>query len=613
MVDLKIKPFYLDDNAIQWVNDTIASMTLEEKIGQLFFFMGASRDEDYLRSILDNYHVGGSRYTPTAGAKQIYEQNRILQTYSKIPLLVATNTEDGGDGACMDGTAIGFPVKIAATGDVQYAYEMGRIGNLEAAAVGCNLSFAPAVDIHQNWQNPSVPNRCYSNNPEVVKNMGLAYFKGAHEAKPFACTAKHFPGEGMDFRDQHLCNSINSATCEEWDKSYGMVYSALIEAGLEAVMAGHVMQPAYTRYFNPQIKDEDIMPATLSKELLWGLLRGKLGFNGLIITDASHMLGMTTRMKRKDLVPQSIAAGCDMFLFFNDPDEDFDFMLNGYRNGVITEERLQDALQRILGLKAKLGLHHTSRDQILPPVENLHQVIGREEFHTIAAEVADKSITLVKNKQDGLFPLTPQKYPRITISMVHALDEYYAQALQQISLEQANVPEGFKPRGALSAGLTRAPEYLLKELLEQRGFSVDILENIAKVRYLAMKTNSDSKIDGAMAYAEKSSVDSFVSQRDLVILLSDVGFGVQPVSRPAWPFPKGSVSVPWYVHELPVIAVSLGNPFLLADIPQVRTYINAYDTESVTVEALAKKLCGEEPFIGQDPVDAFCGLWDTRL
>ncbi len=121
------------------------------------------------------------------------------------------------------------------------------------------------------------------------------------------------------------------------------------------------MMPAYQRHFNPGMKDTDLMPATLCKELITDLLKGKLGFNGLVVTDASHMVGMTGRMKRSKMLPSAIAAGCDLFLFFNDPDEDFGYMMDGYKNGTITEARLQDALTRTLGVKAALGLHKKAK------------------------------------------------------------------------------------------------------------------------------------------------------------------------------------------------------------------------------------------------------------
>ena len=142
--------------------------------------------------------------------------------------------------------------------------------------------------------------------------------------------------------------NVNYFDVEEWDKTYGLVYKTLIENDLDAIMAGHIMLPKYAKAINPELKDEDMMPATLSPEIMKGLLRDKLGFNGMVVTDASHMVGMTDRMKRKDMLPRTINAGCDMFLFFNDPEEDFTTMLEAYQNGIISEERMEEALERIL-------------------------------------------------------------------------------------------------------------------------------------------------------------------------------------------------------------------------------------------------------------------------
>ena len=140
------------------------------------------------------------------------------------------------------------------------------------------------------------------------------------------------------------------------------------------------------------------------------LLRGKLGFNGLIVSDASHMVGVAGRMKRSELVPRAIQAGCDMFLFYNDPDEDFEFMKNGYLNGIITEERLHEALQRILGLKAAAGLANFSIDKF-PPFSGL-AVVGKPEYKKITQEVSDKAITLKSIEE--VFPV-PERYKRILL------------------------------------------------------------------------------------------------------------------------------------------------------------------------------------------------------
>lgn len=594
MVDMKAKPFFLDEEDCKWVEDTIAGMTIEEKIGQLFFNMGASRDEEYLKMTVNEYHIGGIRYNPGPG-KEIHEQNRILQENSKIPLIIACNTENGGNGAFVDGTYIGNQTKIGATKDVKLAYELGRISNKEAAAVGCNLSFAPVSDILYNWENPVIGLRTYGNDVEQVCAMTKAYMDGAHANPGFCCAAKHFPGDGLDFRDQHVANSVNDMSCEEWDATYGKVYANLIDGGLEAIMAGHIMQPAYTRFFNPDIKDEDIQPATLSPELIEGLLRKKLGFNGMVLTDASHMVGLTCRMKRSEMLPQAIASGIDMFLFFNEMDEDYASMMDGYKKGIITEERLSDALHRILALKAHMGLHKKAKKDIVPPVATMQETVGCEEYKAVAREISDKGITLVKYKDEDVLPMIPERYKRIMIVPVSGLS---AAGL-----------------GALMKGMgqgQKSPAERLREKLCEKGFDAFIYESpLAKLEREAKESGKPVNINAY--FAGKTPIAEFVGNQDLIITLVDIAGGFQPVARPGFGMTKGGGEIPWYVHELPVIVVGVQHPFVLADIPQARTYINTYDSQDQTLDALVEKLmAGKEAFKGTDPIDAYCGLWDTH-
>ncbi len=591
MINMKEKPFYLTDEDCKWVEDTIAGMTLDEKIGQLFFNMGSSRDEDYLKMTVQKYHIGGIRYNP-ASADEVYEQNRILQENSKVPLIIACNTENGGNGACTDGTMIGGQTKIAATGNPDYAYNLGKMSNREAAAVGCNLSFAPVSDILYNWENPVIGLRSYGNDPEVVSTMVKAYMDGAHENPGFACAAKHFPGDGLDFRDQHVANSVNTFSCEEWDATYGKVYKTLIDNGLEAVMAGHIMQPAYTRYYNPDIRDDDIMPATLSPELIEGLLRKKLNFNGMVLTDASHMVGLTCRMKRSDMLPASIAAGVDMFLFFNDMEEDFNSMRKGYLDGVITDERLDDALHRILALKAHMGLHKKARTELVPPKERVHEVVGCKEHVDMQKEIADKAITLVKYKDQDVLPITPERYKRIMI--------VYVKGLEAPGL------------GMLFSANKVSPAEKLRDKLKEKGFDAFIYES--SIQKMMKQAQAGEKVDMNVYFAGKSAISDFVSGQDLIITMVDIAGGFQPVARPSFGMTKGGGEIPWYVHELPVVVVGTQQPFVLADIPQARTYINTYDSADSTLDSLIKKLMqGKEAFTGKDPVDSFCGLMDTYI
>ena len=583
-VDLKAKPFNLSDSDIQWVQETIQSMSIEEKIGQLFVNMGSERTEEYLTNILNTYHIGAVRYNP-GKAEEVYDQNKILQENSKIPMLIAANTEAGGNGACTDGTEVGVEKKIGATKDPKWAYEMGRVSGVEAAAIGCNWSFAPIVDINYNWRNPIISSRSFGSDPDLVLEMSLAYMKGIQESG-IAPAAKHWPGDGIDERDQHLSFSVNSLSTEEWDQTFGKVYKGLIDAGLPSMMAGHIHLPAYEKFFNPDKKDEDLLPATLSKEITTDLLRGKLGFNGVVVTDASHMLGLTGAMKRSELLPTSIAAGCDLFLFFNDPDEDFGSMMEGYKKGIITEERLQEALERILGLKASLGLHKKAKTEILPPKEEALAKIGLPENKALFKQVADQAINLVKDKQD-IWPVTPEKYKRVLL------------------VDVKGVQGGF---GAMLGGKEKAVD-IMKELLEAQGFQVTIWESTEEKIMKLPEEERGAAI--ANVYAQKRPISELTDNYDLIINIANVNPGT--VQRIVWPASKGTPDIPFYIHEVPTIFISVQYPYHLADVPQVKTYINAYDSRKANLEVLVEKLMGRSEFKGESPADEFCGFVDTRI
>ncbi|HEM2773944.1 TPA: beta-hexosaminidase [Streptococcus suis] len=589
LVDLRKKPYSLDEEAISWIEETIAQMTLDEKIGHLFVNMGSQRTEEYLTGVLNDYKIAAVRYNPGPAA-DIWEQNYILQTKSKIPLLIAANTESGGNGAVTDGTKIGDEIKIAATADPRYAYEIGKVAGLEAAAVGCNASFAPIMDLSRNWRNPIIANRTWGANVDQVIELSKEYMRGImeHGIVPFA---KHFPGDGIDERDHHLSFASNPMTKSEWMETFGRIYGEMADAGLPGIMAGHIHLPNVEKEMHPECELDDMLPASLNKTLLDELLRGELGYNGAIVSDASHMIGMTASMPRRELLPTAIEAGCDLFLFFNDPEEDLQWMKEGLENGLLSEERLHDALRRTLGLKAKLGLHlfEGRRQEIMLPKEEALALIGRDEAKQLANEVADKAITLVKAKQEGIFPVNPERYKRILLVEV---DGYKG---------------GF---GAMiNAGKKRAAD-TLKELLEARGHQVSIWEN-TEAR-IAKLPEEERPAAIANVYASKRPIAEITEHYDLIINLVDVNSG-GTTQRIIWPAAKGTPDQPFYVHEIPTIVVSVQHPFALADMPQVATYINAYDGLPVTLEALVAKLVGESSFTGVSPVDAYCGLVDTRI
>jgi len=591
MVDLHAKPYCLSQEDISWVENTIASMSDEEKVGQLFFQLAASQEEAYLKELMEKYHLGGCRYNGMPGTR-VLAQNKLLQKYAKIPVFIACNPEQGGNGVCPDGTYVGGGLKVGATGKTEYAHAMGKVSGVQIKATGCNMAFAPVVDITYNWECEETLMRAFGNDPKLVASMGKAYMDGIHETAGVATCAKHFPGNGQDYRDAHISNNINSFNEEEWMATYGHVYKTLIDGGMGAVMGGHILMPRYMQDVKPGITYEEMLPATLCPEIMTGLLRDKLGFNGMVVTDASHMVGMTNQMKRVDMLPAAINAGCDMFLFFNDPDEDYGTMLNAYKTGIISEERMTEALTRILGLKAAMGLNKVSGDELCGTEEELAAALGNEEFKAWSSQISKDALTLVKYKDEGVLPLNPEKTKRIMI----------------VHIKGAEGPMAALAAMAMGGSMSRkTPAEKLRDRLIEKGFDAFIY--VSPLDKIKAQIAAGEKPSLNLYFAGKNAIADFVSQQDLVISLFDVANG-----HPAFGLSKGGGEIPWYVHELPVVGISVNKPTMLADAPMLRTYINTYDANDDTMDALVDALVtGPEAFRGSDPIDSFCGMWDTRV
>jgi beta-N-acetylhexosaminidase len=563
-VNLRAKPFFLDDAKIKWVEDTLGSMSDEEKIHQLFCLVLYNDDEEYCRYLSEKIRPGAFM-NRVMSAEQCVNSVALMQKYSRIPLLVAANLEVGGSGIVKEGTTLARPMQVAATGDTESARRLGEVCGAEGAAVGCNWSFAPLVDIDYNWRNPITNWRTFGSDVETVEKMGVAYVE-AIQKHGVAAAIKHFPGDGRDERDQHVSASVNDLSCEDWDNTYGRIYSACIEAGAKTVMVGHIMQPAYTRYFSPETKDCDMIPASVSPELVNGLLRGKLGFNGLIVTDSTAMAGLAAHLPRECMVPRTIAAGCDMFLFTKNLEEDIYFMEKGYRDGVFSQERLDEAVTRILALKASLGLAEKQKNGTLVPDKSALSVIGNPTYKAWSDECADRAITLVKEEK-GIFPITPDRFKRV---LFYPLDK------------NGNTAEDGSPNARLC------------KALKGRGFEITIFK-------------AQNVTEGNMP-----SVSEMADKYDLIIYSAMIRARYQPVGRIEWSDPQGA-NIPTLCHTIPTVFISLESPYHLADVPQVRTYINCYSNAQNVIDALMDKLEGKSEFTGVSPVDAFCGKWDARV
>jgi beta-N-acetylhexosaminidase len=569
MIDLKAKPFYLKDEDINWVKETLKSMDLREKVGQLFCPVGVTDDEEILKEFLADIKPGGMMYRPGKG-ENIRKIHKILQDNSKVPLLLAANLEAGGNGIAIDGTYFGKQLQVAATDDEDMAYKLGLVAGREGSVVGCNWAFAPIVDIDMNFRNPITNVRTYGSDSERVARMAKASIKGMNEAG-VAVAVKHFPGDGVDERDQHLLSSVNSLSTKQWDETFGMVYKEMIEAGAQTIMAGHILLPSYSKTLNPDLKDEEIMPATLSKELLNGLLREKLGFNGLIVTDATPMIGFNVAERRELAVPKSIAAGCDMFLFNKNIEEDFNFMLKGIETGILTEERIDEAVIRILGTKAALGLHNTKEEGNLVLGEKELRLLKCEEHESWAKECADKSVTLVKDTQK-ILPITPEKYKRIRLYVLGDIED-----------------GGFKEGNKVSD--------LIKTKLEKEGFMVEVFDN--------------KNLDFREVF--EGGIEELKAKYDLALYIANIETASnQTTVRLDW-IHLMAANAPWFVKDIPTMFISMANPYHLVDVPMIKTFINAYSSSEYVIDAVIEKVTGGSEFKGVNPVDPFCNIWGARF
>ena len=564
VVDLHAKPFYLNDEQIAWVEETIKNMSFDDKIGQLFLFNSpASETAEETIERLEKIGMKPNGFLLRgAVSKDIREKIKGFQDHYEIPVFIAGDLDRGASNMIMDGTACGHQMEIGATGDPELAYKTGLICAKECAAVGTNWNFGPVVDIDYNPYNPITNVRSFGSDPDKVLTFARRIAQGMRDGGLIPCV-KHWPGDGVDGRDQHFLASINSLSVEEWDASYGKVYQGMIDDGIETLMSAHILQPAYTRYYNPDVKDEDILPGSLNADLHQKLLRGKMGFNGLIVTDATTMGGFTEIVPRSKAVPMSIANGADIFLFSRDIEEDFNYMKQGVEDGILTMERVDEALMRVLGLKAKMHLPEKKANGTLVPPPEALEIFEKGEGHALA----DKGITLVKDTQH-LMPLDPNKQKNLYVVVIGDKPGYH------------------NTRGGYGK--------LFIEKLQEKGFNVTVYDE-----------------EDENAAIGKMKIEEFKQKYDVILYFCNIETnGSDSAARITWPGHRGTV--PQMIHDVPTMMVSIDNPYHLIDAPRIPTYINAYTSEDIVVETLVEKIAGESTFKGVSPVDAFAGYFNAN-
>ncbi|MBE3557595.1 MAG: glycoside hydrolase family 3 protein, partial [Firmicutes bacterium] len=485
---------------------------------------------------IEKYHPGGFIYFNWNGnistplnPKQVQDLSNGLQQIAMqqrlpIPLLLATDQE-GGSVARVKEPATVFPGNMAlgATRSPLLAGQQARVTAQELKALGLNMDMAPVVDVNVNPNNPVIGIRSYGEDPKLVATLGAAQVLG-YQHTGIAATAKHFPGHGNTDVDSHTGLPVISHDWEKLQRIDLPPFRAAIASGVDAVMAAHILVPTL---------DPSGMPASLSKPILTDLLRNQLGFRGVIVTDALDMQG--AQVLPADRIPiAAIEAGADLLLMPPDVDVAYQSILRAVQQGEISQDRIDQSVERILTLKWKLGLF---TDPFADPADL--SKLGRPASQAVAARIADRSITLLKNN-NAVLPLPAGEH-------------------------------------VVVAGPRTAGGETLASLLQAMGIQADAVGTATNPSSTEMEQAVDAARQAQAVVVTTSNATSSVSQQQLVQRLVTLGH--------------------------PVIVAAMGKPYDATVLPaSIDAYLAAYGNQPVTVHALAQVLTGRIDPSGKLPV-----------
>lgn len=524
----------------RWVDATLDAMTLSECAGQLLCaFAPRNTTEDWL-ALLEEVPIGALSVMHASSA-DLRAQLQRLQDHARVPLLVTADLERGAN-VLTDGTEFPWMMGAGAADDADLMTAMGRASAAEGRYAGIHWTFSPVIDLNYNANNPITNVRAMGDQPERVIRLATAFVAGVQADGRMAATAKHFPGDGVDDRDQHLCTTVNSLPFDQWQATYGRVWRSVIEAGVMAVMPGHISLPDYQGYRD---KPEQAPPASLSRKLLHDLLRTELGFQGAIMSDASRMIGIASRINEDERVGACIQAGMDVYLFA-DAVKDHARLLQAVADGKLSEERVRQAARRVLELKARLNLHI---DPFGPqPTED-----DKASYRQAAQAMADKSITVLRSDGRPPVDLTPDS--RVLTVTIAPLNPR-AKAAPQPELDAFD--EALRERGFPVTHLLNPDDDLLSAKVAEHDV---IFLNLMVLPYMMMGTIRN--------------------------LVGGIGH---------WRWRS------LFVEHPNVLTTSFGNPYVLHEMPHLPNLVAAFGNSAVSQRAAIKVWLGEIEAQGDCPV-----------
>jgi beta-N-acetylhexosaminidase len=524
----------------QWVENKLASMTIQQCVGQLLCATGPRLTTDDWCNLLEKVPLGAMTVRGVSSAEQRERMHR-LQDQSAIPLLVAGDLEHGAI-ALSDGTEFPWMMAAGAANDAKLMTIMGQATATEARYAGVHMTFSPVVDLNYNFNNPITNVRAISDEPDRVIRLASAYVQGLQEKGQFAATAKHFPGDGMDDRDQHLSTTVNNLPFIDWQTTYGQVWRSMIAAGVLCIMVGHISLPDYQGFVH---QPEDAPPATLSPQLLNELLRGEMGYDGLLLSDASGMIGLTSRISSDEQVVECIKSGLDLYLF-PETVKDYERLLQAVKSGKLSEERVYEAARRVLELKARLNLHKD-------PFGAKPSVDDKTNYQQAAQEMADKSITILRG--DGRPPLSLESGSRVLT----------------VTISQTSPFNRFMSHPDLEA---------FDNELRRRGYQVEHLFNPEDDLLLTKVAENQVVFINLMALP-------YMVMGAIRNLVGHLGH---------WKWRS------LFADNPQVYFTSFGNPYVLHEMPHLPNLLAAYGNSAVSQRAAVKVWLGEIEAQGDCPV-----------
>ncbi|HEX8071339.1 MAG TPA: glycoside hydrolase family 3 N-terminal domain-containing protein [Pyrinomonadaceae bacterium] len=558
-------------DALKWADKQLRRMTLEEQIGQMVavginaVFLNQESDAfKELRRQVEQNHVGGVILFRGPVYESVHLVNR-MQQLARFPLLVSADLEAGA-GMRFDDT-INFPwnMAVGATGNPEYARRQGEVTAREARALGVQQVYAPVVDVNNNAANPVINVRSYGEDPQAVGQMAAAFVAGAQGAGVIA-TAKHFPGHGDTAVDSHRGLPVIDVTRARLDAVELVPFRAAIAAGVGAVMPGHIglpqldptaITPRADRVAGSYADKELIvegatLPASLSPRVVSGVLRRDLGFDGLVVTDALDMSGLTIYFTQGEAAVRAVEAGADMLLKPASADEAIAGVRAAVAEGRLPAQRVADSARRILAAKYDLGL---ARRRVAP-LEEIDLLVSNPETRELAQEIADHAITLVRDDAH-LLPAT---------ALLRADARVFNLAI-------TNADDRLVVAQPFVNALARAGRRVETVVLDTR--------------------SSDAEVEQALERAREA---------ELVIVSMYGRVRTGQSNSGALPEPGGRALEKLFARKTPLVGISFGNPYLLLSYPKLQTYMVAYGDMPSLQRAAARALLGQIDVTGRLPI-----------